>query len=76
MCYEKGETFADLFATMTVIDPRRPPRREPECKQLLTKVEVTREHGGRLLRELDVEKVTRPNDVSNSVLNHYTSELS
>ena len=75
---EKAEMFADLFAAkMTVGDPGRPPPQlDLECNQLLTSVEVTREHVEHLLKAVDPKKATGPDDVSAQVLKHCAFELS
>uniref|UniRef100_A0A0P4VTV9 Reverse transcriptase domain-containing protein n=1 Tax=Scylla olivacea TaxID=85551 RepID=A0A0P4VTV9_SCYOL len=74
---DKAQLLATLFAgKMEVDDPERsPPLLEQQCRETVTKVEVTQGLVERLLQGLDVQKATGPDNISPHVLKQCAREL-
>ena len=74
---DKAQLLASLFARkMEVDDPdRSPPLLEQQCGETVTKVEVTHGLVETILRGLDAQKATGPDNVSPHVLKHCAREL-
>ncbi len=74
---DKAQLLATLVAgKMEVDDPERsPPLLEQQCRETVTKVEVTQGLVERLLQELDVQKATGPDNINPYVLKLCAREL-
>ncbi|XP_063884696.1 uncharacterized protein LOC135113371 [Scylla paramamosain] len=74
---DKAQLLATLFAgKMEVDDPERsPPLLEQQCRETVTKVEVTQGLVERLLQGLDVQKAAGPDNISPHVLKQCAREL-
>ena len=75
---EKAQLLASLFADKMKVDaPRQPPPHlQQQCEETVTKVVVRQEQVKLLLRGLDVQKATGPDDISPRVLKKCADELS
>lgn len=74
---ERAQLLASLFAgKMKVGNPQQPPPQlVQQCEKTVTMVEVTHQQVKRLLRGLDTQKATGPDDISPHLLKRCSQEL-